>query len=106
MQLTKGFYSVTETSQSIDEAVNNLLHAPVGILGITVKDTIAGELSNWFSNIYALVRLVMRLLPINNQQPCKVEFLIEQRGEFDGKVSLNAIQQLLQIGRASCRERV
>jgi hypothetical protein len=95
-QLTKGFHSVTETSQSIDEAVNNLLHAPVGILGITVKDTIAGELSNWFSNIYALVRLVMRLLPINNQQPCKVEFLIEQRGEFDGKVSLNAIQQLLQ----------
>lgn len=96
--LAKGFHSNQESPTTLDSVLRTLVNTPVGIIGITVKDNMTGAAPRWFSSIYALVRLVMRLLPIqhNSKSGGKVEFIIEQRSSFNDKVSLLSIQQLLE----------
>jgi hypothetical protein len=96
--LAKGFHSTEELSSTLDNVLQTLVNASVGIVGITVKDNMVGDAPSWFSSIYTLVRLVMRLLPVqcHGQSGGKVEFIIEQRSGFNDTVSLLSIQQLLE----------
>lgn len=93
--LKKDFHAINESNTILDTTIQNLLSNPVGIVGITVNDDLLGKSSRWFSGIYMLMRLVLRLLPIPSEK-CTIEFFIEQRGGFDEKVSLLPIQQLLE----------
>lgn len=92
--LNNNFHATNESDATLDETIKTLLDNPVGIVGITVNDALLGKNSRWFSGIYLLMRLVLRLLPIQAQG--KVEFFIEQRGGFDANMSLFPIQQLLE----------
>ncbi|HNC02714.1 MAG TPA: hypothetical protein PLY05_05095 [Agitococcus sp.] len=93
--LKKNFHATSESDALLDKTIKTLLDNPVGIVGITVNDDLLGKSSRWFSGIYMLMRLVLRLLPIQGGQG-KVEFFIEQRGGFDAQMSLLPIQQLLE----------
>ena len=94
--LKSNFHSCNELAQAVDEAVGRLLRASVGIVGITVKDPLAGGSPRWFTSIYYLMHLVMRLLPLHQNQPASVEFIIEQRGAMAANTDLFAAQQLLE----------
>lgn len=94
--LKPNFHSCNELAEAVDEAIGRLLQAPVGIVGLTVKDQLAGGSPRWFTSIYYLMHLVMRLLPLHKNQPALVEFIIEQRGAMAANTDLFAIQQLLE----------
>ncbi len=93
--LKKDFHATSESDALLDNTIKTLLDNPVGIVGITINDDLLGKSSRWFSGIYMLMRLVLRLLPIQGGQG-KVEFFIEQRSGFDAQMSLLPIQQLLE----------
>ncbi|HNG47180.1 MAG TPA: hypothetical protein PK633_06815 [Agitococcus sp.] len=92
--LKNNFHATNESDAILDATIKTLLDNRVGIVGITVNDALLGKSSRWFSGIYLLMRMVLRLLPINGQG--KVEFFIEQRSSFDANMSLFPIQQLLE----------
>ncbi len=92
--LAANFHATSQTDANLDKTMQVILNNPVGIIGITVKDALLGKGSRWFSGIYALMRLVLRLLPLQGQG--KVEFFIEQRSNFNATISLLPVQQLLE----------
>ena len=93
--LKNGFHAADEDPQLVDQAISHLLQHPVGVLGLTIKDQLIEQSPQWFSAIHRLIRVVLRLLPLSTHQPNQVQVLIEQRGDFNKKVNLYAIEQLM-----------
>lgn len=83
--LRPGWHAVSESLEEIDKAIQAILDAPVGVLGIDVNSlpTVPGE--RWCDGVALLIDWVIRLMPIEGRT--HLEVLIEQRGSFIARQS-------------------
>lgn len=90
--LAAGWHAVDQGIDEIDQVVQAILDAPVGILGITVQQLPEAPGERWAFGIIRLVDLVLRLLPLDG--PTQLEVLIEQRGrDFKGGTQWPAVAE-------------
>lgn len=94
-RLPETFHAAEEKPELLDKVINNILSQPVGVLGITVKDPLSFNRPRWFSGVYRLLQLVLRLLPLPNEGSKQVRVFIEQRGSFNADTDLEVLKQLL-----------
>lgn len=95
--LKPGYHAKDESERSVDLTVASVIKAPVGVVGITVNDELAGSHTNWFHSIYRLMNLVLRLLPLKSGvDNHKVVFRIENRGPMDAGTNLSHLALVLQ----------
>lgn len=88
--LELSWHAVDMDIDSIDQAVNAILKANVGILGVTVNQLPKAPIERWTFGVQRIIDLVLRLLPIDDA-PAKLTVLIEQRSEFIGGSEWKAI---------------
>lgn len=93
--LKPDFHASRETDEVIDEALTAVLKAPVGVVGISTRDPLAGRSPGWFTSVYHLVQLTLRLLPLKSGGNAVVNVRIEQRGVVQAGVDTGLIHQLL-----------
>lgn len=94
--LSEKFHATEEKdSQVLDHVIQTILNHPVGVIGISAKDDLAYRSPRWLSNIEALIKLVLRLLPLSNDHINTVNILIEERGIFTNAIDLLPLQQLI-----------
>lgn len=94
-ELPKGFHAADATDAQVDQALQTVLDAPVGIFGFTVRDTLATS-ALWIGHIHQLVRWVLLQLPLRSDQPCRVKVRIEERGDWGRRESLRALSSILE----------
>lgn len=90
------FHATDESHRKVDEVIDRVLKAPVGVLGLTVGDRLTGVRSSWFSAIHQLIELVARLLPLSESTAPRIDVCIEQRGAFESQMPLMAVAEVLQ----------
>lgn len=95
-KLPETFHASEEKPELLDKVINNILSQPVGVLGITAKDPLSFNRPRWFSGVYRLLQLTLRLLPLPNEGDKKVNVFIEQRGDFNSATDLQILKHLLQ----------
>lgn len=93
--LARGFHATSAPAHQVDEALQRLLHAPIGIFGFTVQDP-AVHTSHWIGHVQQLVRWVLLQLPIEAGQPCRVDVRIEQNVGYQLRDSLRALAETLE----------
>ena len=91
-ELKSGFHAVDESTATIERVLADLMKAPVGVLGFTSKDSLAGRYS-WFEKVGQLVRWVLLLLPIDGQQPLNVRVMIENRSDYKTGIHLGPLAE-------------
>ena len=94
-KLPETFHAAEEKPELLDKIINNILSQPVGVLGITAKDPLSFNRPRWFSGVYRLLQLALRLLPLPNEGSKQVHVFIEQRSGFDADTDLQVLKQLL-----------
>ena len=94
-RLPETFHAAEEKPELLDKVINNILSQSVGVLGITAKDQLSFNRPRWFSGVYRLLQLVLRLLPLPNEGSKQVRVFIEQRGSFNADTDLEVLKQLL-----------
>jgi hypothetical protein len=94
-ELPQGFHAKEATDAQVDQALQAVLKAPVGIFGFTVRDTLATS-TQWIGHIHQLVRWVLLQLPLRTDQPCRIRVLIEECGGWDAHESLRALSSILE----------
>lgn len=95
IELSASFHAAEEQPALLDQVINNILSQPVGVLGITAKDPLSFICSRWFTGVYHLLQLALRLLPLPSEGSKQVHIFIEQRSGFDAKTDFQALKQLL-----------
>ena len=91
-----GFHAVDRTFSEVDEVLQRLLDAPVGVFGFSVLDTSARH-RYWIGHILHLVRWTLLQLPVPaDGRKCRVRILIEQRGTYGPETDLRATTQVLE----------
>lgn len=99
--LGKHFHAtdMTKDSNTLDHLINTVLSHPVGLLGLSLKDQLSYHSTNWFSEVYNLLRLTLRLLPLSPVTSAtvsnKVYVYIENRGRYDAATSLDILPDML-----------
>ncbi|MEB3223237.1 MAG: hypothetical protein VKS61_14270, partial [Candidatus Sericytochromatia bacterium] len=79
--LPPGFHAVSQADpEALDLHMQDLLDAPVGVLGLKVSALPTTHGTNWFLGVMELVRWTARLLPLEGQTT--LEVFIEQRGDY------------------------
>ena len=94
-ELPTGFHAADATDAQVDQALQAVLNAPVGIFGFSVRDTLATS-TQWIGHIHQLVRWVLLQLPLRTDQPCRVRVLIEERSGWTQHESLRALSSILE----------
>lgn len=94
-KLPETFHAAEEKPELLDKVINNILSQSVGVLGITAKDPLSFNRPRWFSGVYRLLQLALRLLPLPNEGSKQVRVFIEQRGGFNADTDLQVLKQLL-----------
>ena len=94
-KLPETFHAAEEKPELLDKVINNILSQSVGVLGITAKDPLSFNRPRWFSGVYRLLQLALRLLPLPNEGNKQVHVFIEQRGGFNADTDLQVLKQLL-----------
>jgi hypothetical protein len=88
--LRPGWHAIDQTIDEIDRVIQAILDAPVGIIGITVKQLPEAPGERWAFGVIRLIDLVLRLMPL--EAPTRLEVLIEQRkGDFQGRSQWPAV---------------
>ena len=95
MPLPSAFHAAEESSTLLDKVIDDILRQPVGVLGITAKDPLSFARPRWFSGMYRLLQLILRLLPLPQEGSKQVHIFIEQRGGFNADTDLQILKQLL-----------
>lgn len=91
-----GFHAVERTFAEVDEVLQRVLDAPVGILGCSVSDETARH-RYWIGHVLHLVRWTLLQLPVpTDGRKSRVRILIEQRGAYGPQTDLKAIAQALE----------
>lgn len=93
--LKADFHAAHESNETLLAAVQTMLGAPVGILGLQIIDPLMESHPEWMIGIKRLIDLALRQLPLPSQKPSRVNVMIENRGEFTSQVSLKALEALL-----------
>ncbi|WP_139029315.1 hypothetical protein [Halomonas sp. GFAJ-1] len=91
------FHGKDEPPEAVDRALQHLIDTPqVGIFGFSVKDPIAFG-SYWMNHVSQLVRWVLYMLPVEENQPTRVDVSIEQRSGYTPDHNhLKALSQTLE----------
>ncbi|MBB1492291.1 hypothetical protein H5395_12240 [Paracoccus sp. MC1854] len=91
-----GFHAVERTFAEVDEVLQRVLDAPVGILGFSVSDDTARH-RYWIGHVLHLVRWTLLQLPVpTDGRKSRVRILIEQRGAYGRQTDLKATAQALE----------
>lgn len=91
-----GFHAVDRTFTEVDDVLQRVLDAPVGIFGFSVLDASARH-RYWIGHILHLVRWTMLQLPVPaDSRKSRVRILIEQRGTYGPETDLKATTQALE----------
>lgn len=93
--LDKGFHATGAPALQVDQVLQSLLQAPVGIFGFTVQDP-AAHTRHWIGHVQQLVRWVLLQLPLEPEQPCRVDVRIEQNAGYQIRDSLRALSETLE----------
>ncbi|WP_404296437.1 hypothetical protein [Halomonas sp.] len=93
--LPAGFHATHAIPDQVDSALQALLEAPVGIFGFSIKDQ-ASRHHYWLGHVTQLIRWVLLMLPMQEQQNTRVSVLVEQRGELSPESDLNPLAQLIE----------
>lgn len=94
-QLKPNFHADEASPVEVDQVIGTLLNQPVGVLGLSMLDELIDQRPQWWSGVYRLIRLVMRLLPLDASQPACVSIYIEQKDSYGPRVELAPIRDLL-----------
>lgn len=94
-RLSAGFHAVHESPEVVDGCVADLLAAPVGIFGFSVKDH-ASRHHYWLGHVTQLVRWMLLMLPLESGAETRVEALIEQRGALTSDSDLEPLARLIE----------
>ena len=86
-----GWHAVDCAIGEIDKAIQSLLDASVGVLGIDVSSVPATPGERWLDGVALLIDWCLRLLSLNG--PTKIEFLIERRGNFQAGQSWDVVRR-------------
>lgn len=78
--LKVGFHSAGESDETLDAAMQALLDAEVGVLGVTLADLSPTPGERWVDGVLELVDWVLLLLP--RQGPVDLDVRVEARGTF------------------------
>lgn len=89
--LYKGWHAVDCSIEQIDRAMQSILDAPVGVMGIDVRSVPATPGERWLDGVALLIDWFLRLLPLTG--PTKIEVLIEQRGIFCAGQSWDVVRR-------------
>ncbi|MDK4683349.1 tetratricopeptide repeat protein [Kingella negevensis] len=94
-QLPSDFHAVSAEADLLDNIVNDILSKPVGVLGITANDPLSLYRPRWFSGVYDLLKLALRLLPLPENGKKQVHIYIENRHSFNEQSDFQVLKQLL-----------
>jgi hypothetical protein len=78
--LSIGFHSAKEPDESLDRALQGLLDADVGVLGVTLRDLPATPGVRWVDGVLELVDWTLLLLPRAVGAPVSLDVRVEARG--------------------------
>jgi len=85
------FHATQASPAQVDNVLQTLLDARVGILGFSVQDSTARH-SYWLGQVLHLIRWTLLQLPVPENAPsCQVQIYIEKR---DGYTSADSLQVL------------
>lgn len=91
-----GFHAADRTFAEVDELLQRVLDAPVGILGFSVLDDTARH-RYWIGHVLHLVRWTLLQLPVPaDGRRSKIRILIEQRDAYSPQTDLKALAQALE----------
>lgn len=91
-----GFHAVERTFAEVDEVLQRVLDASVGIFGFSVSDDSARH-RYWIGHVLHLVRWTLLQLPVpTDSRKSRVRILIEQRGAYGPQTDLKAMAQSLE----------
>ncbi|TYO84183.1 hypothetical protein [Oceanicella actignis] len=91
-----GFHAADRTFAEVDEILQRVLDAPVGILGFSVLDDTARH-RYWIGHVLHLVRWTLLQLPVPaDGRRSKIRILIEQRDTYSPQTDLKALAQALE----------
>ena len=92
----QGFHGSEAMPGAVDEVLQRLLDAPVGILGFSVQDSSARQ-AYWIGQVLHLVRWTLLQLPVPADAPsCRVELHIEQKDSYTSADSLAIVSATLE----------
>ncbi|UFM63991.1 hypothetical protein LOS78_00450 [Paracoccus sp. MA] len=91
-----GFHAADRTFAEVDELLQRVLDAPVGILGFSVLDDTARH-RYWIGHVLHLVRWTLLQLPVPpDGRRSQIRILIEQRDAYSPQTDLKALAQALE----------
>ena len=80
----------TDTAE-IDNVMQSILNAPVGVFGIDVNYLPMTPGERWMDGVTLLIDWILRLMPID--ELCKLNVKIEQRGSFEAGLSWDLVRR-------------
>lgn len=96
-----GFHATERSFAEVDEVLQRVLDAPVGILGFSVMDDSARH-KYWIGHVFHLVRWLLLQLPVpTDDRRCRVRILIEERDAYGPSTDLKAVAQALESEMAA-----
>lgn len=92
----KGFHATSALPEDVDLVVQAVLDRPVGVFGISVSDIPEAEGERWMDGVCEVIHWVWQLLPIaQDTLGTDLRVHIENRGAFDAKLDLKALEREL-----------
>lgn len=98
--LAKGWHAVSEADEEIDWAVQAVLDAHIGVLGISVNSLPVTPGDRWMDGVATVLDWVLRLLPLGGHT--KIDVLVENRGDFTAGQNWKFVERscLMQLARS------
>ena len=90
-----GFHATDNMVEQVDNVVQRVLDAPVGILGVSVQSDAARN-NSWIGHVLHLIRWTLLQLPVpEGAGDCQIHIHIEKRGQFDRWTDLKVVREAL-----------
>ncbi len=90
--LTLGWHAVEQDSRfAVDDAVQSLLDANVGVFGVTIQGVPTTPGDRWMDGVGLLFDWILRLLPVD--EATQIEVLVENRGDFKADDSWSTVSR-------------
>ena len=91
-----GFHAAGSSPEEVDQVLQQVLDARVGILGFSVQDDSVRQ-RYWIGHVLHLIRWTLLQLPVpTGGQQCRVEIFIEQRDSYGKDTDLTVVAQALE----------
>ncbi|WP_270933284.1 hypothetical protein [Falsiroseomonas oryzae] len=91
-----GFHASERTFAEVDEVLQRVLDAPVGIFGFSVRDDTARH-RYWIGHVLHLVRWTLLQLPLpTDGRKSRVRILIEKRDAYEPSTDLKTMAQAIE----------